>query len=95
MKNPAGIATTKPVFKSPVYTVHITRLVEEDQLDEEDLDVPNSIEIDLPEGSEGWTEGQCATYVLDSFHESVAIHTLDDFEFTVRDPQGKAIFEED
>ena len=95
MTTPAPITTAPTVFAPRFYTVHVTCLVEENQLDEDDLDVPASLEIPLPEGSDAWSESQCATYVLDAFHESVAIHTLDDFEFTVRDPQGKAIFEDD
>ena len=77
------------------YTVRVECLVSDDQRDEDDHDVPDVWDTALPVGSEDWSPGQCATYVLDRFHESVAIAMLEDFEFRVFDPDGVEIFEED
>ena len=77
------------------YTVRVECLVADDQRDEDDHDVPESWDTDLPAGSGDWSPGQCATYVLDRFHESVAIAMLEDFEIRVFDPDGVEIFEEE
>lgn len=81
---------------SRVYTITIDRLVEEEQLESEDLSVPSDWDVKLPIESvtENWTPGRCATYVLDDFHESVAIAVLDDFEIRVFDPAGEEICED-
>lgn len=76
------------------YSVVVTRLVDEDQLEEEDLSVPEYWDTSLPEGSEDWNESQRAKYVLDDFHQSVAIAMLDDFSISVFDPDGNEIFED-
>jgi hypothetical protein len=77
------------------YTVRVECLVTDDQRDEDDHDVPDVWDTALPAGSEDWSPGQCATHVLDRFHESVAIAMLEDFEIRVFDPNGVEIFEED
>lgn len=79
------------------YLVTATRLVEEEELDSDDLDVPASWDGELPPEAleENWSPGRCATYVLDDFHDSVAIAVLDDFEIRVFDPDGEEIWEED
>jgi len=78
------------------YLVTVTRLVDEEDLDKDDLDVPGSWDCVLPPEAlgENWSPGRCATYVLDDFHESVAIAVLDDFEIRVFDPEGKEIWED-
>lgn len=79
------------------YLVTATRLVNEEDLDSDDLDVPGSWDAELPPQAveENWSPGRCATYVLDDFHESVAIAVLEDFEIRVFDPDGEEIFEDD
>ena len=79
---------------SRFYTVTIERLVDEEYLEEEDLSVPSEWDVELPIESVSWTPGQCATYVLDDFHQSVAIAVLDAFEIRVFDPDGEEICED-
>lgn len=76
------------------YEVRAKRLVDESELEEDDLSVPEVWDTMLPEGSEGWSDSERATYVLDDFHESVAIGMLEDFEIGVFDNEGVEIFEE-
>lgn len=77
------------------YTVRVTCLVAEEDRDEEDRDVPEEWTTELPAGSENWTPSQCATYVLDEFHDSVAVAVLDDFQLTVIGPDGEEICEDE
>ena len=76
-----------------VHTVQIQCLVDRDQRDPDDTDVPEVWEVLLPEQSSAWTEGQRATYVLDQFHSSVPIAMLEDFNIRVFDARGNEIIE--
>jgi hypothetical protein len=87
------MTNTKDIEKDR-YGVVVTRLVDQDQLEPDDRDVPEYWEITLPEGSDIWTSSQCATYVLDEFHNSVAIGMLEDFSISVFNPRGEEIFED-
>lgn len=84
-----------PIVDDRFYTVRVECLVADGDRDEDDQDVPESWDIALPAGSQDWSPGQCATYVLDRFHESVAIAVLDGFEIRVFDPDGDEIAEND
>lgn len=76
------------------YVVQVICHVEMGDRDQDDLDVPDSWDVDLPEESSTWSKSEQATYVLDRFHESVAIAMLDDFEFCIFAPNGELIFED-
>ncbi len=77
-----------------VHTVQVQCLVDYDQRDPDDTDVPEVWEVLLPEQSSAWTEGQRATYVLDQFHSSVPIAMLEDFSIHVFDAKGKELTED-
>ena len=76
------------------FTVKVEALIEEDDLEDEDRDVPGEYEFFLPAEAKEWTPSRQAKTVLDYFHNSVAIGTLDDFNIEVINDQGVEIFEE-
>lgn len=77
------------------FTVRVKPLVEDEDRDFDDQDLQEEYTICLPAQARDWTPGQQATRVLDEFHESVPVAVLDDFEFSVLDPEGNEIFEDD
>lgn len=77
-----------------VYIVRATALVDEDALEEEDQEVPGDHTITLPASASTWSTSDQAKAVLDEFHDSVAVGMLEDFSFTVLNPEGVEIFEE-
>lgn len=86
--------STKNFIDQDRYAVVVVCLVEQDQLEPDDWDVPERWETTLPKGSENWTPSQCAKYVLDEFHNSVAIGMLEDFSISVFNSKGEEIFED-
>ena len=77
------------------FTVRVKSLVKKKDLDFDDKEVAGDYEICLPTEASDWSEGQQATYVLDRFHETVAIAVLDDFDISVFSEQGVEVFEDD
>ena len=77
------------------FTVCVKALVKKKELDFDDRDVAGDYEICLPPEASEWPEGEQATYVLDRFHETVAIAVLDDFDISVFSEKGVEVFEDD
>ena len=78
-----------------MFTVRVVAVIEEHRLEDEDQDVPGDYDISLPAEARDWTSSRQACVVLDEFHDSVAIGTLDDFEISVLNDQGEEIFDEE
>lgn len=77
------------------FTVRVVALVDDDQLEEEDLEVPGEYEFTLPAHAASWTQSQQANAVLDDFHGSIAIGCLDDFEIIVLNEHEEEIYDEE
>lgn len=87
---------TTPAATDPLcFTVRVDALVDLENLEEEDQDVPGDYDIRLNEEARGWTSSKQATAVLDKFHNTVAIGMLEDFEISVLNAKGEEIFEDD
>ena len=72
-------------------TLHIIASQLTESVDEQDTDVAGRYYCQVPNDIDDKTACSAA---LDAFHETVAVHVLDDFEFTVFDPTSQEFLEE-
>lgn len=70
-------------------------VVEGSPSEPEDEDVAGIYSFSFDPSSEGLTQSSLAGSALDAFHETVAIHNLDDFEIEVIDAWGNPYLQED
>lgn len=80
--------------ETTAYVVRAIALQNEERLEEEDRDVAGDHIVELPIAALDWEEGKQATEVLDTFHNTVPVGMLEDFEFSVIAPDGREIFED-
>jgi hypothetical protein len=76
------------------YTVVVRNLIPCKRLYPDDRTVVGTYEV-LVRGTDNHQDGDLCVAVLDSFHDSIAIKRLDDFEITVFNEQGCEVSEEE